>query len=68
MGSEGFFPGAALGDFSKIFPEGTKSAKTSFPLETKRTTFLLKFSKSRGNPRLPVPLSDAYVSAVSFIN
>jgi len=29
--SEGFFPGGALGDFSKIFPGGPKVLKFGFP-------------------------------------
>ena len=41
--SEGFFPGGALGDFSKIFPGGAGNGEICFfPLKTKKTTFFAK--------------------------
>jgi len=43
-----FFQGGAPRDFSKIFPRGPKVVKfVFFSLETKKITFLLKFSKSK---------------------
>jgi len=50
--SEGFFPGGgSLEDFSKNLQGGTKSREICFfSLKAKKTTFLLKISKSRGLP------------------
>ena len=45
---EKFLQGGPLMDFSKIFLGGQKWLNLIFPLETKKTTFLLKFSKSKG--------------------
>ena len=51
--SEGYFPGGALGDLSKIFVGGPKVVKFDFShSKLRKQPFLLKFSKSRG-PRPP---------------
>jgi len=43
-----FFQGGPPEDFSKTFLGGAKSGEICFfPVETKKKTFLLKFSKSR---------------------
>ena len=60
---------AAQGDFSKIFLAEAKSGKICFfPLETKKKTFLLKFSKSNGVQALPCPPSDAHVRRRNMVN
>ena len=51
--SEGFFPVGGLRDFSKIFPGGDRSGEIGFShSKLKKTTFLLKISKSKIRFRL----------------
>jgi len=56
--SEGFLPRGALGDFSKIFPEGSaKVMKFVFShSKLKKELFLLKISKGGGGQGLLCPL------------
>jgi len=54
---EGFFPGGALGDFSKYFLGGPKVLKNFSPLESKKTTFFAEIFKIQG---IFPPPSDAH--------
>jgi len=55
-----FSRGGGTGEFFQKFSRGAKSGEISFlPLEPKKITLLLKFSKSRGGSAF---LSDAHMS------
>ena len=53
--SEGFFPEGPLRIFPKFFYWGKSGEICFFPLETKKTTFLLKIQNA-GGPGSPAPL------------
>jgi len=65
MGVGMIFLGAEIGDFSKNLLGGPKWMKVVFfPLETKKTTFYLKFSKSTGATASLTPPYDAHGSSL----
>ena len=52
-----FFQGWPLGDFSKIFPGGTKSGEIWFlPLKIEKTTFFVEIFKIQGGAKAPLPM------------
>jgi len=67
MGVGMIFLGAEIGDFSKNLLGGPKWMKVVFfPLETKKTTFYLKFSKSRGATASLTPLTTPMALPYTF--
>jgi len=61
-----FFRGAHWGIFPKFFHRGTKSGEICFfPLKTKKITFLLKISKSKGGQG-PLPPFPTHMATVQY--